>query len=114
MNRWSKRWKAIREQRAEGRRIAKARSFASGINAIPKLITSDKRGAATLALPSGPIVGGVCARQSMTDPVVLRSESPEIRAAILAKASRLAPLYNKGPVQYVTEDQHPSRGKRNA
>lgn len=32
-----------------------------------------------------------------------RNESPKVREEIMRKASRTAPLYNKGPVQFVTE-----------
>ena len=117
MNRWSKRWRTLEDQRREGKRLARDRHEAErsvrGINKIPSLSTAGKRGSATLAIPSLQTTGGNCERHSMTDPMTLRKESPETRAAILAKASRIAPLYNKGNYQYVTEEQHPSRGKRN-
>jgi hypothetical protein len=37
------------------------------------------------------------------DPAQLAKESPEVRDAIIAKSKRLAPAYNKGAVQYVTD-----------
>lgn len=33
----------------------------------------------------------------------LHKERPEVQAAILEKASRVAPLYSKGPYQYITD-----------
>lgn len=43
------------------------------------------------------------ARMNVMDPAQLAKESPEVRAAIIAKSKRLAPAYNKGAVQYVTD-----------
>lgn len=45
----------------------------------------------------------VCGKNSVMDPANLKKESPEVRAEILAKASRIVPLYNKGAVQYNPE-----------
>lgn len=42
----------------------------------------------------------VCGRNSMMERSVLDQESEEVRAEILAKASRIVPLYNKGAVHY--------------
>jgi hypothetical protein len=39
------------------------------------------------------------------DPVMLARESPEVQQAIIAKSKRLAPQFNKGAVQYITEEQ---------
>lgn len=44
-----------------------------------------------------------CGRTNMMEPMVLQKESPEVQEAILRKASRLAPLYNKGGVMYATD-----------
>lgn len=44
-----------------------------------------------------------CGRTNMMEPMVLQKESPEVQAAILEKASRLVPLYNKGGVMYATD-----------
>ena len=43
-------------------------------------------------------------------------EKPETVEAIIAKSKRIAPLYNKGPVQYVGDDPDVIRnaGKKNA
>lgn len=59
-------------------------------NHIPSLVT------ATAFVPS---------RTSVMDPVMLARESPEVQAAIIAKSKRLAPQFNKGAVQYITEEQ---------
>lgn len=48
---------------------------------------------------------GVCARNTIMDNLHLESE--EVRAQILAKSTRLAPAYNKGAVQYITEESDP-------
>lgn len=42
----------------------------------------------------------------------LDKESPEIQAEILAKATRLAPLYNKGAYQYIPEDDVKNIGRK--
>lgn len=39
----------------------------------------------------------------------LHKEKPEVQAEILAKASRLVPLYNKGPVQFVSPGEDITR-----
>jgi hypothetical protein len=44
------------------------------------------------------------ARKSMTDPMTLAKESKEVQDAIIAKSKRLAPAYNKGAIQYITDD----------
>jgi len=48
---------------------------------------------------------GVCARNTIMDNLHL--ESDEVRAQILAKSTRLAPAYNKGAVQYITDESDP-------
>jgi hypothetical protein len=45
----------------------------------------------------------VPARINVMDPVQLAKETPEVREAIIAKSKRLAPAFNKGAVQYVTD-----------
>lgn len=47
------------------------------------------------------VVTGALVSKSMTDPMNLRKESPEVQAAILDKAKRIAPAYNKGAYQYI-------------
>jgi len=37
----------------------------------------------------------------------LHLESAEVRDQILAKSTRLAPAFNKGAVQYITEESDP-------
>lgn len=44
-----------------------------------------------------------CGRTNMMEPMILMKESPEVQEAILNKASRLIPQYNKGAVQYTPE-----------
>ena len=43
-------------------------------------------------------------RTGMMDPTKLAKESPEVQEAIIAKSKRLAPAFNKGAVQYITDD----------
>lgn len=49
-----------------------------------------------------------CGRTNMMEPMMLQKESPEVQAEILRKASRLAPQYSKGAVQYTPDEQDPS------
>ena len=46
----------------------------------------------------------VPAVKSMMNPVTLAQESEETRNEIIAKSKRIAPLYSKGPVQFMSED----------
>jgi hypothetical protein len=46
----------------------------------------------------------VPAIKSMMNPVTLAQESEETRNEIIAKSKRIAPLYSKGPVQFMSED----------
>jgi hypothetical protein len=41
------------------------------------------------------------------DPISLAKESPEVRAAIIAKSMRIAPAYNKGAAQYLSDETDP-------
>lgn len=53
-----------------------------------------------------------CGRTNMMEPMVLQKESPEVQEAILNKASRLIPLYNKGPIQLATDVYNLSEGNK--
>jgi hypothetical protein len=44
-----------------------------------------------------------CSRKSVMDPLFLEKESPEVREKIIEKSRKIAPAYNKGAVQYVTD-----------
>lgn len=46
---------------------------------------------------------GAMAKTSIMDPFNLRKESPDVQEAIIAKSKRIASLYNKGGIQYMTE-----------
>lgn len=48
-------------------------------------------------------IPSVCGRTNMMEPMILQRESPEVQEAILNKASRLLPQYNKGAYQYTPE-----------
>ena len=48
---------------------------------------------------------GVCPRNTIMDKLHL--ESAEVRDQILAKSTRLAPAFNKGAVQYITDESDP-------
>jgi hypothetical protein len=41
------------------------------------------------------------------EPMNLAKESPEVREAIIEKSRRIAPAFNKGAVQYVTDGAEP-------
>jgi len=43
-------------------------------------------------------------RTGVMDETFLAKESPEVRDAIIAKSKRIAPLYSKGPVQFMSEE----------
>ena len=58
---------------------------------IPSLTTSIGSNDATL-------------KRSVMDPRELAKERPEVQAATLSKSQRIAPLYNKGGYQYVSDD----------
>ena len=47
----------------------------------------------------------VCGRTNMMEPMVLQKESPEVQEAILRKASRIVPQFNKGACQYTPDGQ---------
>ncbi len=64
----------------------KLKSLRDGLPPLPKLSNNLK------------VKGGF--RNTVMDN--LHKESPEVQKAILDKANRLVPLYNKGPVQFVS------------
>jgi hypothetical protein len=49
----------------------------------------------------------VVGRTSIMDPINLSKESPEIQKAIIEKSKRIAPAFNKGALQYVTDESEP-------
>lgn len=56
------------------------------------------------------IPAGAVGTQTIMDK--LHKEAPEVQAEILAKATRLAPLYNKGAYQYIPEDDVKNIGRK--
>lgn len=48
---------------------------------------------------------GVAFKKSIMDPMTLRHEKPEVAKAIKQKASRTAPLFNKGGLQYISDGE---------
>lgn len=55
----------------------------------------------------------VPAEPSIMDPRALESEPSRVKDAILDKSRRIAPAYNKGPANYVTDGSDPSElGKK--
>ncbi len=46
----------------------------------------------------------IAVRKSMTDPAFLAKEPEHVRKEIIAKSKRLAPAYNKGAVQYISDE----------
>jgi hypothetical protein len=67
--------------------------------------TAPYRRGSTTAIPSlvtnSPFVP---ARTSPMDPANLAREPEHIREAIIAKSRRVAPQFNKGAIQYITEE----------
>jgi len=49
-----------------------------------------------------------CTVKSIMDPKELAKESAETRAAIIAKSRRLAPIWNKGAYQFISEEMDPT------
>lgn len=84
-----------------------------GVIKAPTLDYSWRRGAGVNDVPSLGEVGFMAPIRSVMDPISLAKESPETRAAIIAKSKRIAISYNKGAYQYVTDDTDPkSLGSR--
>lgn len=54
-------------------------------------------------VPSGESTDYIPSKETIMDRVLAGKESPEVSEAIKHKASRLAPEFNKGAVQYITE-----------
>jgi hypothetical protein len=55
----------------------------------------------------------VPAKPSVMDPRCLESEPSSVKNAILDKSRRIAPAYNKGPANYVTDGSDPTElGKK--
>ncbi len=46
--------------------------------------------------------------RSIMDPMLLSRESQETRDAIIRKSKQIAPAYNKGATQYITEETNPA------
>lgn len=46
-------------------------------------------------------------RNTVMSPENLAKEAPEVRDEIIRKSQRLVPLFNKGPVQYLTDGADP-------
>ena len=91
------RWGVEQDQRRQ------QRALNSGVYQAPR---ANYRGANTPRIPSlDVVVTGALGKRSVMDPMSWRGESPEVIAATQAKAQRLMPLYNKGPVQYLTDGE---------
>jgi hypothetical protein len=79
------------------------RAMNSGVYQAPR---ANYRGADAPRIPSLDIaVTGALGTRSVMDPMSWRGETAEVIAATQAKAQRLMPLYNKGPVQYLTDGE---------
>jgi hypothetical protein len=92
-----KKWGVEAEERKRRRGLT-AKAYQA-----PKL---DYRGCNDPVIPSLDLkVTGALGTRSVMDPMSWRNESPEVVAATLAKSQRLMPLYNKGPVQYLTDGE---------
>ncbi len=80
-----------------------------GVVKRPTLDYSWRRGAQTNNIPSleGPSSPDACVVRSVMDPIALAKESPETRSAIISKSKRIAPAYNKGAAQYLSDEIDP-------
>lgn len=81
-----------------------------GVTKKPTLDYSWRRGAEVSQIPS--LEGGVvsshsCTTTSVMDPTQLAKEPPSVRAEIVAKSRRIAPAYNKGAAQYLSDETDP-------
>lgn len=72
-------------------------------NKFPSLATPEGRGTAHIK-SLDPTNMSPALVHSIMDPKRLAKETPEIRAAIIAKSHRIAPAYNKGAAQYITDE----------
>jgi len=81
-----------------------------GVVKKPTLDYSGRRGAEVNRIPSlsSEAAAGPAFVNSVMDPMSLAKETPEVRAAIIAKSKRIAIAYNKGAYQYVTDDTDPT------
>lgn len=64
--------------------------------------------------PSAGMRSGIAASTSIMDPHNLQRESADVREAVISKSQRVAPAYNKGGYQYLTDETDlTSVGKKN-
>jgi hypothetical protein len=82
--------------------VRKHKPISNPMNKIPSLATPPGRSTAHIK-SLDPTNMSPALVHSIMDPKELAKESPETRAAIIAKSQRLAPAYNKGAFQYITD-----------
>jgi hypothetical protein len=71
-----------------------------------KYVHPYRKGAAeTMAVPSLVTNQTFVGKPNIMDPISLMKESPEVREQIIAKSKRLAPIYSKGAVQYISDGE---------
>lgn len=70
----------------------------------PALDFSKQRAQQHRQYPSAHSASGVAAKTSIMDPHNLNRESEEVRQAVLSKSRRVAPAYNKGGYQFITDE----------
>lgn len=77
------------------------------MNKIPSLMVPADRSTAHIK-SLNPTDMSPCTVKSIMDPKELAKETPEVREAILAKSKRIAPAYNKGAAQFISDEMDPT------
>lgn len=72
---------------------------------IPSYTGTPPRSSSEAAMRAPSRESNLCytGRNNVMEPMQLAKESPEVRAAIIAKSRRIAIAYNKGAYQFITE-----------
>lgn len=95
--------------RKNAQNIAKAlpKNFTQKFRAYSAISSRPYRAGAeeTMALPSLCTTETFVGKPNIMDPVSLMKETPEVREQIIAKSKRLAPIYSKGAVQYISDTE---------
>lgn len=76
------------------------------VSPAPKAYRRDTGAARIPSVDTG--VTGALAVKSIMDPFNLQKQPPEVQEAIIAKSKRVTSLYNKGGLQYITDDTDPT------
>lgn len=98
-------WQKLNEKWKSVSGTPKKKSKVKVVDAKAKQVTERVKEARALGKSKVDTVkGAVALKRSVMDERSLRNEKPEVVEATKAKSRALMPMYNKGPVQYVTPD----------